>query len=232
MATIGLDRAAAAALDASDPLARFRERFIFAKDGVIYLDGNSLGRLPRDTPARLAELLHEQWGERLIRSWSEGWMELPHALGDRIGEHLLGAAAGQVMLADSTTVCFYKLACAALAARPGRTELVSDRGNFPTDRYVLESLAAERGLTLRWIEADPRSGPTPEDVKALLTANTALVTLTHVDYRSAFILDSRSITGLAHEAGALTLWDLSHSVGAVPVTLDEDGVDLAVGCTD
>ena len=181
---------------------------MFAEDGAIYLDGNSLGRLPRDTPARVAELLHDQWGGRLIRSWSEGWMELPRALGDRIGHELLGAAAGQVMLADSTTVCFYKLAAAALSAAQGARRSSATAGNFPTDRYVLESLAAERGLTLRWIEANPRSGPAPEDVMALIGADTALVALTQVDYRSAFILDSRSITALAHEAGALALWDL------------------------
>ena len=235
MQPIRSDRAAAAALDEDDPLAGFRERFAFGDggddDGVIYLDGNSLGRLPRDTLARLTEIVSEQWGGRLIRAWNEGWMELPRKLGDRIGEALLGAAPGQVAVADSTTVCFYKLAAAALAARPGRTEIVTDRNNFPTDRYLLESLAAERELTVRWIDADPRSGPQPEDVAALIGPDTALVTFTQVDYRSAYILDSRSITEIAHAAGAMTLWDLSHSVGAIPVELDEEGIDLAVGCT-
>ena len=153
------DRSAAVALDHADPLKAFRDRFVFDQpdddQGLIYLDGNSLGRLPRDTAARLKEVVDRQWGERLIRSWTEGWMELPTQLGDRLGGELLGAAPGQTAIADSTTVCFYKLACAALSARPGRTEIVTDRDNFPTDRYVLESLAAERGLTIRWIEADP-----------------------------------------------------------------------------
>jgi len=231
MTLVGSDRAAAAARDQADPLAEYRKRFQFGEEGAIYLDGNSLGRLPTETPARLAEVLTEQWGGRLIRAWSEGWMELPRTLGDRIGEALLGAAPGQVVVADSTTVCFYKLATAALAARAGRTEIVTDRNNFPTDRYVLESLAAERGLTVRWIDADPRTGPQPEEVAALVGPNTALVTFTQIDYRSAYILDSRAITHVAHAAGALTLWDLSHSVGAIPVALDDEQIDLAVGCT-
>jgi kynureninase len=224
-------RSAATALDEADSLRRFHDRFVVAPDGLIYLDGNSLGRLPRDTPGRITQVLEKQWGERLIRSWSEGWMELPGTVGDRLGEALLGAAPGQVTVADSTTVCFYKLASAALAARPGRTEIVTDRDNFPTDRYVLESLAQERGLTIRWIEADPHAGPQPEDVTHVVSDKTALVTFSQVSYRSAYILDSKAITELAHDAGALALWDLSHSAGAIPVTLDADGIDLAVGCT-
>ncbi|MGH2859370.1 MAG: kynureninase [Solirubrobacteraceae bacterium] len=224
-------RAEADALDTADPLRVFHQRFAVADDGLIYLDGNSLGRLPRDTPPRLAQVVNEQWGLRLIRGWSEGWMELPRRLGDRLGAELLGAAPGQVAVADSTTVCFYKLAAAALAARPGRTEIVTDVDNFPTDRYVVESLARERGCEIVWIEADPHAGPTPEQVASALSERTALVTFSHVSYRSAFILDTRAITALAHEAGALTLWDLCHSVGATPVTLDDDGIDLAVGCT-
>ncbi len=158
-------------------------------------------------------------------------MELPLTLGDQIGA-LLGAAAGQVAVADSTTVCFYKAASAALDARPGRLEIVTDRGNFPTDRYVLESLAAARGLRVRWLEpADRTLGPSRAEVAAVLSDETALVTFTHVDYRSAAILDMTAITQLAHDAGALTIWDLSHSVGSVPVELDAAGADLAVGCT-
>ena len=134
-------------------------------------------------------------------------------------------------VADSTTVCLYKCVYAALTARPDRREIVTDRNNFPTDRYVLESLAHERGMTIRWIDADPYGGPTVEQVAQVVGKNTALVTFTHVDYRSAYILDMPAITAVAHEAGALALWDLSHSVGAVPVALDADGADLAVGCT-
>ncbi len=225
------DRAEAVARDQADALRAFHDRFVVADDGLIYLDGNSLGRLPRDTPERVAQVIHSQWGERLIRAWSEGWMELPHALGDRLGTSLLGAAPGQVAVADSTTVCFYKLAAAALSARPGRTQIITDVDNFPTDRYVLESLAAERGLEIAWVTADPDAGPEPGHVADLIGERTALVTFSHVNYRSAFILDARAITQLAHDAGALALWDLSHSAGAIPVALDADGIDLAVGCT-
>jgi kynureninase len=223
--------AQARALDEADPLRAFRDRFLIAGDELVYLDGNSLGRLPRDTVAALARVAEQEWGERLIRAWAERWMELPERLGDRLGSALLGAAAGQVAVADSTTVCLYKLAGAALAARADRREIVTDRDNFPTDRYVLEGLAAERGLTIRWIEADSRAGPSPEDVAAVTNENTALVCLSHVSYKSAFILDLAEITRVAHSAGALTIWDLCHSVGAVPLSLDDDGVDLAVGCT-
>jgi kynureninase len=231
VAVLEHDRAQATALDDADELRAFHERFVVARDGLIYLDGNSLGRLPRATPARVAQVIESQWGERLIRAWSEGWMELPVSLGDRLGGELLGAAPGQVAVADSTTVCFYKLAHAALAARPGRTEIITDVDNFPTDRYVLESLADERDLTIRWIEADPHAGPEPAHVAELVSERTALVTFSQVNYRSAFILDARAITQIAHDAGALTLWDLSHSAGAIPVDLDGDGIDLAVGCT-
>jgi kynureninase len=232
MSVLRAARDTAVALDESDRLARFRERFVFAGDqDLIYLDGNSLGRLPRDTAARLAEVVQRQWGERLIRSWSEGWMELPRVLGDRLGETLLGAAPGQVAVADSTTVCFYKLASAALAARPGRREIVTDVDNFPTDRYVLESLAASSGATIRWLTGAPHLGPTPEQVADAVGPDTALVSFSHVSYRSAFILDMAGITDVAHAGGALALWDLSHSVGVIPVALDADGADLAVGCT-
>jgi kynureninase len=140
-------------LDAQDGLAAFRGRFVFADDAAIYLDGNSLGRLPRATAARLAHVVEVEWGQRLIASWNAGWLDLPLAAGDQIGAAALGAAPGQVAVGDSTTVNLYKLASAALDARPGRTEIVTDVHNFPTDRYVLEQLAGARGLTIRW--ADP-----------------------------------------------------------------------------
>ena len=230
MATAEDLAASALALDEADPLRAFRARFVVADDDLIYLDGNSLGRLPADTPRRIGELLSE-WGSRLIRGWEEGWLEVPLMLGDRIGSALLGAQAGQVALADSTTVCLYKLAAAGLAARPDRSEIVADRDNFPTDRYVLESLAATHGHTIRWIDSDPAAGPSPADVAAVMGSDTALVALSHVDYRSAFVLDMPAINRVAHEAGALTLWDLCHSVGAMPVSLDDSGADLAAGCT-
>ncbi|HWC85143.1 MAG TPA: kynureninase [Solirubrobacteraceae bacterium] len=225
-------RERAAELDASDPLGSFRERFLFADDRAsIYLDGNSLGRLPRATVSRLERVIASEWGEGLISSWSEGWMDLPALVGDRIASVALGAGPGQAVVGDSTTVCLYKLAAAALDARPGRTEIVTDLDNFPTDRYVLEGLARARGLELRWLCGDPTAGPTPADLAPLLSSRTALVSLSHVSYRSAHIADMAEINALAHEAGALTLWDLSHSAGSVPVALDEDDADLAVGCT-
>ena len=225
------DRDHATTLDAADPLAPFLTRFAALPQGLIYLDGNSLGRLPALTRDRLGHAVDEQWGGRLIRSWTEGWMELPFTVGDRLGAHLLGAGPGQTLLADSTTVCFYKLAAAALSARPGRTTIVTDTANFPTDRYVLEGLAHRHGLTIRWLESDPHGGPEPDDVATAIDADTALVTFSHVAYRSAHIADLGAITALAHDAGALTLWDLSHSAGAVALALDADGADLAVGCT-
>ncbi|HWF34535.1 MAG TPA: kynureninase [Solirubrobacteraceae bacterium] len=222
----------AAELDAGDPLRAFRDRFVFATGAdSIYLDGNSLGRLPRATVSRLERVVGTEWGAGLIGSWFEGWMDLPVAVGDRIGSVALGAEPGQAVVGDSTTVCLYKLAAAALDARPGRTEILTDVDNFPTDRYVLEGLARARGLELRWLRGDPAAGPTAEEVAAHVGSRTALVSFSHVSYRSAHIAPMAEINALAHAAGALTLWDLSHSAGAVPVALDDDGADLAVGCT-
>jgi kynureninase len=225
------DRGRARTLDAADPLAPFLDRFVAPPQRVIYLDGNSLGMLPKDTREALRRAVDHEWGQRLIRSWTEGWMELPHTLGDRLGNHLLGAAQGQVLIADSTTVCFYKLASAAIAARPGRARIVTDTDNFPTDRYVLEALAQQHGLTIDWIQSDPYGGPEAEQVAQAIAEDTALVTFSHTSYRSAHIADMQTITELAHAHGALILWDLSHTVGSVPVNVDAAGVDLAVGCT-
>ncbi len=217
-------------LDAADPLRGFRSRFLLP-DEVVYLDGNSLGALPLATATRLSEVLEEQWGRRMIRGWEEGWMDLPVSVGDRLGEAALGTAPGQVVVGDSTTVCFYKLVSAALDARPGRDQIITDLDNFPTDRYVLEGLARSRGCDVVWLRGEPWAGPTPEAVAALLSQRTALVTFSHVSYRSAHIADMAAISALARDAGALVLWDLSHSAGSVPVALDADGADLAVGCT-
>ncbi|GEL18676.1 kynureninase [Pseudonocardia asaccharolytica] len=230
---ISFDRMAEAAkdLDETDPLARFRGRFLGSADVVSYLDGNSLGRPPRETDAVMSEFIRQSWGERLIRGWSDGWLDWPRTLGDRLGEIGLGAAAGQVVVADSTTVLLYKLARAALAARPDRREIVLDTDNFPTDRYVLEGIAAECGLALRWVRTDPAAGITVEQVAGAVGPDTALVVFSHAAYRSGYVADAEAITRLAHEAGALILWDLCHSVGVLPVQLDDWGVDLAVGCT-
>lgn len=221
------------ALDEADPLGRFRERFIAAEDNdlVAYLDGNSLGRPPRATAERMDHFIRQQWGQRLIRGWTDEWLDWPRTVGDRLGRVALGAAAGQVVVADSTTVMLYKLARAAVSCRPGRREVVLDTDNFPTDRYVLEGIAAECGLVLKWIETDPAAGITDEQVAAAVGPDTALVVFSHVAYRSGYRADARAITRTAQAAGALVLWDLSHSVGSVPVELDDWNVDLAVGCT-
>ena len=224
---VALSRDEALALDGSDPLAGFRERFLPAEAGLIYLDGNSLGRPPRATRDRLLRLVEHEWGERLIRSWDEGWFELPRRIGDLIASACLGAAPGQTIVADSTTVCLYKLISAALDARPGRDEIVTDRHNFPTDRYVVEGLARSRGLGVRWLEEEPE----PAAIGELVGERTALVTLSHVSFRSAAIADMAAINERVHAAGALVLWDLCHSAGSIPVALDASGTDLAVGCT-
>ncbi|MFD1945446.1 kynureninase [Nocardioides aestuarii] len=221
----------AADLDAADPLAHHRDRFVGAETDLVYFDGNSLGRPLKVTAERLAEFVTGTWGGRLIRGWDEGWFDLPLTLGDTLGRVALGAGPGQVTFGDSTTVLLYKAMRAAVAARPGRTEIVLDRDNFPTDRYVAAGVAEECGLTLRWIDVDPAEGVRPEQVATVVGEQTALVVLSHVAYRSAWIADAPTITALAHDAGALVLWDLSHSAGSVVVELDAWQADLAVGCS-
>jgi kynureninase len=226
-------RARAAELDAHDPLAAFRDKFARdQRDGreLIYLDGNSLGRLPLATAERIARVVREEWGTGLIGSWDR-WMGLPARVGDLLGEHLLGAAPGQVAVSDSTTVNLYKLACAALDARPGRRVIVTDDDNFPTDRYVFQAIAAQRGCELRMIHTDMDSGLDEATLRAAVDEDTAVVSLSHVAYRSAALVDMSRITDLVHASGAVMLWDLCHSVGSVPVQLDASRADLAVGCT-
>ena len=213
-------------LDVIDALAHYRDRFVDAPDVTAYLDGNSLGRPLTATGPRLAEFVTSSWGYSLIRGWDTGWMTLGQTIGDELGRVVLGAAEGQTTIGDSTTVLLYKLVRAAVDLRPGRTELVIDRDNFPTDRYVLEGIAAERGLEIRWIEA----GDVTVD-RIPLSDKTAAVVLSHVAYRSGYLADVAGITAAVHEAGALVVWDLCHSAGVVPTALDDWGVDLAVGCT-
>ena len=228
--TFSGDRSYAEECDAADPLASFRERFAFGDPSLIYLDGNSLGRLPLATADRIADVVRHEWGAGLVRSW-EHWIDVPSRAGDLLGSQLLGAAPGQVLVCDSTTVNLYKLARAALGARPGRTVIVTDDDNFPTDRYVLAGVADERGADLRLIRTDMDTGITANAVADAVDTATALVSLSHVAYRSGALADMRQITGIVHDAGALMLWDLCHSVGSVPVELDACGADLAVGCT-
>jgi len=224
------DRSYALQRDADDPLASFRERFVIDDPSLIYLDGNSLGRLPLATAERIAEVVRREWGTGLVRSWAH-WVGLPGRVGDLLGSHLLGAAPGQVLVCDSTTVNLYKLARAGVGARPRRSVIVTDDDNFPTDRYVLAGIAAERGAELRMIHTDMDNGVTADAVRAAVDRETALVSLSHVAYRSGALADMAKITGIVHGAGALVLWDLCHSVGSVPVELDACGADLAVGCT-
>jgi kynureninase len=225
-----LSRERAAALDAADPLAPLRDAFAHDDPELIYLDGNSLGRLPKAGAERIAQVVRDEWGSGLIRSWSH-WVDLPTRTGDLIASALLGAAPGQVAVSDSTTVNLYKLAVAALDARPDRTVIVTDDDNFPTDRYVLEGLAAQRGLELRVLHSDIDEGLDLETLRNAVDDTAALVSLSHVAYRSGALLDMKAINEIAHGAGALVLWDLCHSAGAVPVELDATGADLAVGCT-
>ena len=218
-------REQALARDAADPLAPLRAEFTLP-EGLIYLDGNSLGALPRRTAARLQQTIAGEWGEGLIRSWnSAGWIELAGSIGDRIAT-LIGAAPGEISTGDSTSVNLFKAlsACAALqkADAPTRTTLLSERSNFPTDLYIAESVAIAAGLKLRLVEA--------EDLVAHLTNDVALLMLTHVNYRSGRIHDMAELTRIAHAAGALTVWDLAHSAGAVPVDLHGANADFAVGC--
>ena len=212
-----------AALDAADALAPMRARF-HLPDGVIYLDGNSLGAMPRATAARVAEVVSREWGDGLIRSWNDaGWMALPGRIGAKIGR-LVGAPEGTVMVADSTSVNVFKVLGAALAARPERRVILSERGNFPTDLYIAEGLAAllGRGHTLRLVEGAEIAGAVDE--------NTAVVMLTHVNYHTGAMFDMDAVTAAVHAKGALMLWDLAHSAGAVPVDLAGAGADFAVGC--
>jgi kynureninase len=216
-----LTRDDAAALDRTDELAAFRDRFVLP-DGVIYLDGNSLGPMPKAAQARVAEVLEREWGRSLIRSWIDhGWIDLQFRIGEKIGR-LIGAAPGTTVVADSTSVNLFKLLAAGLDQRPDRNVILTEDGNFPTDLYVAQGLAAllQRGHALRQVN----------DVMAALDQTVAVLMLTHVNYRSGAMHDMAALTRAAHEAGAVVLWDLSHSAGAVPLQLDADGVDLAVGC--
>jgi kynureninase len=224
------DRSYAEALDAEDELAAFRYRFVRDDRTLIYLDGNSVGRLPVRSQARIAEVVDQDWGVGLVRSWPD-WMGLPRQAGDMLAEHLLGAAPGQVLVCDSVTVNLYKLASAALDAQRGRDVIITDDDNFPTDRYVLEGIAAQRGCELRLIHSDMDEGLSMETLAEALDDRVALVSLSHVAYRSGALVDMAEVTDLVHRAGGLIIWDLSHAVGSVPVELDAAGADLAIGCT-
>jgi kynureninase len=210
----------AATLDRDDPLRSFRDRFLLP-EGVIYLDGNSLGPVPREAPERIAAVIAQEWGVSLIRAWNEhGWIDLARRIGDKIGR-LIGAEPGTTVVADSTSINIFKSLGAALALRPGRRVILSETGTFPTDLYIAQGIARlHPGYSVRVVD----------DPVAALDDNVAILMLTHVNYRSGAMHDMASITAAAHQAGALVLWDLSHSVGAVPLSIAADGADFVVGC--
>lgn len=220
MSDLPAARADAERADAADPLGWLRERFTLP-DGLIYLDGNSLGALPRGTPDRLAEVIRREWGHGLIRSWDDaGWWDASRRVAGRLAP-LLGAATDEVAVADSTSVNLFKLVVAGARLRPGRPVIVAERGAFPTDVYIARSAAELLGGRLRLIDAS---------VDGALDSDVAVVLLSHVDFRTGAIWDAAETTERIHAAGALALWDLSHSTGAVPVNLAGWGADLAVGC--
>jgi kynureninase len=225
------DAAYAAELDAADELAPFRAAFVDEEPELIYLDGNSLGRLPRAAAARAEELVRGQWGGRLIRGWNEGWFDAPERVGAKIAQ-LIGAAPDEVIVADSTSVNLFKLAVAALRAQGGRRLIISDTLNFPSDLYVLQG-AVELlggGHALELVPSDDGIYGPAEALAGRLDGDVALLTLSHTTFKSGYTYDMAALSGAARAAGALTLWDLSHSVGSVPVDLTAAGADLAVGC--
>ncbi len=230
--TIQTDLAYAIELDARDPLAHFRERFVISDPELIYMDGNSLGRLPRATVILAEDLIQQQWGERLIRNWNEGWFTAPERVGAKIAR-LIGAQPDKVIVADSTSVNLFKLVVAALRTQHGRSRILTDNLNFPSDLYILQGaidlLDKQHRLDIL-PSPDDIHGPVAE-LLTTLDSQTALVTLSHTVFKSGYIYDMPAITSAAHAAGALVLWDLSHSVGSMPVDLHAADVDLAIGCT-
>ena len=227
-------------LDAKDSLAKYRDRFVFNDLEVCYLDGNSLGRLPKATVETINKFLIEGWGTKIVDGWGE-WIDKAETTGDLIGRAALGAAAGQTLAMDTTSVNFYRLVRAAISARPGRKTIITDEANFPTDRYIMQGIAKELGLNLVVIPNDLQTHSvsktlsdelvTPAILKPYLNDDVALVTLSVVAYRSGALHDIKAITDLVRNSGALVVWDASHAVGAVDMQFDRDGVDLAVGCT-
>jgi len=222
----------ARALDAQDPLADYRRQFVIDEPGLIYLDGNSLGRLPRPSIKRVKQVVEHEWGQRLIRGWGDGWFTAPQRIGAKIAQ-LIGAQPDEVIVADSTSVNFFKLVMAALAARPDRPRVVTDDLNFPSDLYLLQGALRLSGPDRHLVRVHSADGLTVpvEALQAAITPETALLTLTHTTFKSGYVYDMPAVTELAHQAGALMLWDLSHSVGAMPLALGAAGADLAVGCT-
>ena len=237
-----LERTTALAMDAADPLAKFREQFVISDPDCCYLDGNSLGRLPKATVTSVTSFLTEEWGPQLVDGWSH-WIDQAQEAGDLLGRVTLGAAAGQVLVQDTTSVNFYQACMAAIKARPGRKTVIIDAANFPTDRFILQGIAEQLGLNLVTLNNDGTGGPgavniatdcelvTPEALAPFLNDDVALVTLQVIHYRSGAQPDVAAITELCRKNGTLVVWDASHAVGSVDLRFDDWGVDLAVGCT-
>ncbi|HSJ89901.1 MAG TPA: kynureninase [Anaerolineales bacterium] len=220
-------------LDSQDPLASYREQFVINDPSLIYLDGNSLGILPKAAQEKAPQIVDEQWGTDLIRGWNKGWWDSPSRVGDTIGR-LIGAAPGQTLVGDTVSINLFKLATAALTLQPTRTRIITDTFNFPSDLYILQGIKQTLGNHHEILLVGASDNDITPDIATLESAmddNIALVTLSHVTFKSGYMYDMRRITELAHAHGALVLWDLSHSVGSVPVALDVCNADLAIGCT-
>ena len=229
------DREYAIALDDKDPLKGFKSLFMISDPNMCYLDGNSLGRLPLATITAVNDFMTREWGPEVVTGWGH-WVDEAQPTGDLLGRATLGAAAGQVLVCDTTSVNFYQLALAAIHARPGRKTIIVDAANFPTDRYILEGIAKQFGLKLVIIDNEtPGSAEneriTPEILEKYLSDDVALVTLEVIQYRSGARNDIKSLTDLVRKHGAFLLWDASHAVGAIEMDFDKNGVDIAVGCT-
>ena len=229
------DREYAIELDKNDPLAHYRNKFVITDPNLCYLDGNSLGRLPHATVKAVSDFLSHEWGNEVVTGWSH-WIDEAQVAGDLLGRAVLGAAAGQVLVCDTTSVNFYQLCVAAIKARPGRKTIITDAANFPTDRYILEGIAEQFGLNLIIIDNEnPAIAEneliTTEILKPHMSEDVALVTFEVIQYRSGARTDIKSITDLARSYGALVVWDASHAAGAIELDFDKNGVDLAVGCT-
>ncbi len=224
-------RSTAQALDAKDPLSKYRDEFMIADPSLCYLDGNSLGRMPNATVGVVENYLRREWATKLVSGWTD-WIDEAQSVGDLIGRASLGAAVGQMLCVDTTSVNFYQLCSAAVDARSDRKTVITDTANFPTDRYILEGICKQRGLKLVVIDDDDgEEFISPEMLAAVLNDDVALVSLSVIQYRSGVLHDVAKLTQLARDAGALFVWDASHAVGVVPMQYDRDKVDLAVGCT-
>jgi kynureninase len=220
-------------LDSKDKLASFKEAFVIADSDLVYFDGNSLGRMPKIAIERAKQIVENEWGNDLIRGWNKGWWEAPARVGNNIGK-LIGASDNQVIVSDTTSINLYKLVMAALALNPERRRIVTDTMNFPSDLYILQGCVQQMGNRHEIVRIGSNDNELTPDLNALaeaITEDTALVTLSHVLFKSGYLYDMKHITEMAHKKGALVLWDLSHSVGALPIALDDCNVDFAIGCT-